>query len=225
MDDTDSGDFNSDDTFQIDFVGPLWYSNGAAAVQESTGLTLDATNQNPPFDSATITGTSICSARVCDFRTGCSRNSVGVVGWHCRTGSLRLGIPDQRLGNMGIHRLLTNPATCWWWPSTPQDSLGAEDTVCLTRKQQCLSPPYRNPAQFGWPHRDWAFSRFGRVAYLYHVGCDHRQVLPDCLNRPPCFRDSDRMPETQAFEDTGRLVRLYCRIRSGGRFIKRTNIG
>ena len=58
VDDTGSGDFNADDTFQIDFLGPLWYSNGTAAVQESTGLTLDATNQNPPFDSTSITGTS-----------------------------------------------------------------------------------------------------------------------------------------------------------------------
>ncbi len=58
VDDTDSGDFNSDDTFQIDFLGPLWFSDGSAAVQESTGLTLDATNQYPPFDSVTITGTS-----------------------------------------------------------------------------------------------------------------------------------------------------------------------
>ena len=58
VDDTDSGDFNSDDTFQIDFVGPLWYSNGAAAIPEATGLTLDATNQNPPFDSTSFTGTS-----------------------------------------------------------------------------------------------------------------------------------------------------------------------
>ena len=34
VDDTDSGDFNADDTFQIDFLGPLWYSNGAAAVPQ-----------------------------------------------------------------------------------------------------------------------------------------------------------------------------------------------
>ena len=32
-------------------------------------------------------------------------------------------------------------------------------------------------------------------------------------------------PETQPFDDTGRLVRLSCSIRSGGRFVNRTIIG